>query len=75
MNLVMLVIFQLLLRQFLGWTCFGTTCNYCFVKFFYSPMEEQRERYGPPLYSLTKMVLSIRLFLSLSWRRYEAVKL
>ncbi|KAL8122512.1 hypothetical protein AgCh_019014 [Apium graveolens] len=41
----------------------------------HGPMEEQRERYGPPLYSLTKMVLSIRLFLTLSWRRYEAVKL
>ncbi|WOH08036.1 hypothetical protein DCAR_0727472 [Daucus carota subsp. sativus] len=39
------------------------------------PMEEQRQRYGPPLYSLTKMVLFIRLFLSLSWRRYEAIKL
>ncbi|KAK1349169.1 GOLD domain-containing protein, partial [Heracleum sosnowskyi] len=41
----------------------------------HGPMEEQRERYGPPLYSLTKMVLFIRLFLSLSWRRYEALKL
>uniref|UniRef100_A0A1D1YSY2 Retinal-binding protein n=2 Tax=Anthurium amnicola TaxID=1678845 RepID=A0A1D1YSY2_9ARAE len=30
------------------------------------PMEEQRHRYGPSLYSLTKLVLSIRLFLHLS---------
>lgn len=36
------------------------------------PMEEQRERYGPPLYSLTKLVLNIRLFLSLLWRRFDA---
>uniref|UniRef100_A0A7N0RAT1 GOLD domain-containing protein n=1 Tax=Kalanchoe fedtschenkoi TaxID=63787 RepID=A0A7N0RAT1_KALFE len=35
------------------------------------PMEEQRHRYGPPLYSLTTMVLSIRLFIHLSWGRYE----
>ncbi|XP_020221483.1 uncharacterized protein LOC109804119 isoform X1 [Cajanus cajan] len=39
------------------------------------PMEEQRHRYGPPLYSLTSMILSIRLFLSLSWTRYDAKKL
>ncbi|XP_023737757.1 uncharacterized protein LOC111885747 [Lactuca sativa] len=39
------------------------------------PMEEQRHRYGPPLYSLTKMVLNIRLFLSLSWWRFEDIKL
>ncbi|KAF5750698.1 hypothetical protein HS088_TW03G01037 [Tripterygium wilfordii] len=39
------------------------------------PMEEQRHRYGPPLYSLTTMILFIRLFLALSWRRFEASKL
>lgn len=39
------------------------------------PMEEQRERYGPSLYSLTKMVLSIRLVLLLSWGRFEGRKL
>ncbi|TYI38061.1 hypothetical protein ES332_A02G000700v1 [Gossypium tomentosum] len=39
------------------------------------PMEEQRQRYGPPLYSLTRMVLFIRLFFSLAWRRFEAFKL
>ncbi|XVF84115.1 hypothetical protein PTKIN_Ptkin17bG0000100 [Pterospermum kingtungense] len=39
------------------------------------PMEEQRQRYGPPLYSLTRMVLFIRLFLSLAWQRFEALKL
>ncbi|MBA0637779.1 hypothetical protein Godav_022158 [Gossypium davidsonii] len=38
-------------------------------------MEEQRQRYGPPLYSLTRMVLFIRLFLSLAWQRFEAFKL
>ncbi|XP_031103774.1 uncharacterized protein LOC116007279 isoform X1 [Ipomoea triloba] len=39
------------------------------------PMEEQRHRYGPPLYSLTKMALNIRLYLSLLWRHLEAGKL
>ncbi|WCJ27910.1 hypothetical protein M5689_009629 [Euphorbia peplus] len=39
------------------------------------PMEEQRKRYGPPLYHLTAMILSIRLFLSLLWGRYETSKL
>lgn len=39
------------------------------------PMEEQRQRYGPPLYSLTTLVLLIRLFLSLVWGRFEASKL
>ncbi|XP_010278895.1 PREDICTED: uncharacterized protein LOC104612935 [Nelumbo nucifera] len=39
------------------------------------PMEEQRQRYGPSLYCLTTMVLSIRLFLLLSWGRFEAKKL
>ncbi|KAL9227923.1 hypothetical protein vseg_003558 [Gypsophila vaccaria] len=33
------------------------------------PMEEQRHRYGPPLYSLTKMVLTIRVLLFLLWSR------
>ncbi|KAL6142445.1 hypothetical protein ACLB2K_060725 [Fragaria x ananassa] len=33
------------------------------------PMEEQRQRYGPPLYSLTTMVLLIRLAILLSWGR------
>ncbi|KAI3473873.1 hypothetical protein Pfo_028054 [Paulownia fortunei] len=39
------------------------------------PMEEQRQRYGPPLYSLTRMVHNIRLFLSLLWGRLETRKL
>ncbi|KAI5440314.1 uncharacterized protein LOC127120964 [Lathyrus oleraceus] len=39
------------------------------------PMEEQRHRYGPPLYSLTSMILYVRFFLSLSWARYEYKKL
>lgn len=38
-------------------------------------MEEQRQRYGPSLYSLTKLVLNIRLFLSLSWWAFDARKL
>ncbi|KAH6776856.1 retinal-binding protein [Perilla frutescens var. hirtella] len=39
------------------------------------PMEEQRQRYGPPLYSLTRMVQNIRLFLSLLWGRLGTRKL
>ncbi|KAI3994067.1 hypothetical protein MKX01_012324, partial [Papaver californicum] len=39
------------------------------------PMEEQRQRYGPSLYSLTNMVISIRFYLLLSWGRYETRKL
>ncbi|KAL2899716.1 Retinal-binding protein [Bienertia sinuspersici] len=39
------------------------------------PMEEQRQRYGPPLYSLTKMVLTIRLFLHLMWTRFDDRKM
>lgn len=39
------------------------------------PMEEQRRRYGPPLYRLTKMVLAIRLFLLLMWSRFDSRKL
>lgn len=39
------------------------------------PMEEQRQRYGPSLYSLTKMVLSIRFFLLLSSRGLEKTEL
>ncbi|CAI8606631.1 unnamed protein product [Vicia faba] len=39
------------------------------------PMEEQRHRYGPPLYSLTSMILYVRFFLSLSWARYGLKKL
>ncbi|WJX91496.1 hypothetical protein P8452_73265 [Trifolium repens] len=39
------------------------------------PMEEQRHRYGPPLYSLTSMILSVRFFLSLSWARHGSKKL
>ncbi|XP_026415392.1 uncharacterized protein LOC113310814 isoform X2 [Papaver somniferum] len=31
------------------------------------PMEEQRQRYGPSLYSLTDMAISIRFYLLLSW--------
>lgn len=38
-------------------------------------MEEQRQRYGPPLYRLTTMVLLIRVFISLSWGRFETRKL
>ncbi|XP_071907861.1 uncharacterized protein [Coffea arabica] len=38
------------------------------------PMEEQRHRYGPPLYTLTTMVLNIRLFLLLLWGHFEAQK-
>ncbi|XP_071689822.1 uncharacterized protein [Rutidosis leptorrhynchoides] len=41
----------------------------------HGPMEEQRQRYGPPMYALTKMALNIRLFISLSWWRFEDIKL
>lgn len=43
--------------------------------FITRPMEEQRQRYGPSLYSLTKLALNIRLFLSLSWWSFDARKL
>ncbi|KMT14297.1 hypothetical protein BVRB_4g070820 [Beta vulgaris subsp. vulgaris] len=39
------------------------------------PMEEQRQRYGPPLYSLTKMVLTIRIFIFLMWESSDANKI
>ncbi|KAI3839401.1 hypothetical protein MKW92_030821, partial [Papaver armeniacum] len=39
------------------------------------PMEEQRQRYGPSLYTLTDMAISIRFYLLLSWGRYETRKL
>lgn len=39
------------------------------------PMEEQRERYGPHLYNLTKMVTAIRVSLTLLWERYDTFKL
>ncbi|KAE8098958.1 hypothetical protein FH972_016978 [Carpinus fangiana] len=35
------------------------------------PMEEQRQRYGPPLYSLTAMVISIRVFVLVLWGRFD----
>jgi hypothetical protein len=39
------------------------------------PMEVQRERYGPALYTLTKLVLTIRLYLHLSLARYGQKKI
>ncbi|KAJ0978150.1 hypothetical protein J5N97_013624 [Dioscorea zingiberensis] len=39
------------------------------------PMEEQRQRYGPCIYKLTTFVCTIRLFLFLSWERFEVIKL
>ncbi|KAM0947996.1 putative GOLD domain-containing protein [Dioscorea sansibarensis] len=39
------------------------------------PMEEQRQRYGPCIYRLTTFVLTIRLFLFLSWGRFDLIKL
>ncbi|KAJ4788295.1 Retinal-binding protein [Rhynchospora pubera] len=41
----------------------------------HGPMEEQRLRYGPSLYTLTRMVLMIRLFILLSWARSEGQKI
>ncbi|WOK93723.1 hypothetical protein Cni_G02423 [Canna indica] len=39
------------------------------------PMEEQRQRYGPSLYKLTNMVLTIRLFVLLLWGHFEEKKI
>ncbi|KAG8085114.1 hypothetical protein GUJ93_ZPchr0010g7565 [Zizania palustris] len=39
------------------------------------PMEEQRERYGPALYTLTKLVLAIRLYIHISLARYGQRKI
>ncbi|KAF6988771.1 hypothetical protein CFC21_006231 [Triticum aestivum] len=39
------------------------------------PMEVQRERYGPALYTLTKLVLAVRLYLHLSLARYGQKKI
>ncbi|XP_051130168.1 uncharacterized protein LOC127250789 isoform X2 [Andrographis paniculata] len=36
------------------------------------PMEEQRQRYGPPLYSLTRMVHNIHLFLYVLWQHLNS---
>ncbi|KAL2620041.1 hypothetical protein R1flu_000246 [Riccia fluitans] len=35
------------------------------------PMEEQRERYGPPLYELTALSNSIRIFTEFWWRTFD----
>lgn len=37
----------------------------------HGPMEEQRERYGPPLYQLTTLSISIRIFLLLWWKSFD----
>ncbi|EPS68255.1 hypothetical protein M569_06516, partial [Genlisea aurea] len=37
----------------------------------HGPMEEQRQRYGPPLYSLTRTAHIIRLFIFLLWSQLE----
>jgi hypothetical protein len=44
-------------------------------EFLFRPMEEQRERYGPALYTLTKLVLAIRLYLHVSLARYGQRKM
>lgn len=41
----------------------------------HGPMEEQRLRYGPPLYQLTRMAFSIQLFLKLWWRYFDECEL
>ncbi|OEL19018.1 hypothetical protein BAE44_0019963 [Dichanthelium oligosanthes] len=45
------------------------------ISFMQLPMEEQRERYGPALYTLTKLVLAIRLYLHVSLARYGQRKI
>eukprot|EP00850_Spirogloea_muscicola_P024099 SM000441S16123 [mRNA] locus=s441:16177:19803:- [translate_table: standard] len=37
------------------------------------PMEEQRDRYGPPLYELTEFVTRLRIFLALWWAVFDEV--
>jgi hypothetical protein len=41
----------------------------------HGPMEEQRQRYGPPLYQLTSMAIAIQIFLKLWWRHFDEIKL
>ncbi|KAH9308978.1 hypothetical protein KI387_036889, partial [Taxus chinensis] len=41
----------------------------------HGPMEEQRQRYGPPLYQLTSMAVAIQIFLKLWWRNFDECKL
>jgi hypothetical protein len=36
-----------------------------------SPMEEQRQRYGPPLYELTSFAIALRVFVSLWWSSFD----
>jgi hypothetical protein len=36
------------------------------------PMEEQRARYGPPLYELTSFVNHIRIFVAAWWSVYDS---
>ncbi|CAK9195303.1 unnamed protein product [Sphagnum troendelagicum] len=35
------------------------------------PMEEQRQRYGPPLYELTSFSIALRVFVSLWWSSFD----
>jgi hypothetical protein len=35
------------------------------------PMEEQRQRYGPPLYELTSFAIALRVFISLWWSSFD----
>lgn len=37
----------------------------------HGPMEEQRERYGPPIYQLTTLSVSIHIFLLLWWKSFD----
>ncbi|KAL3681853.1 hypothetical protein R1sor_024809 [Riccia sorocarpa] len=39
------------------------------------PMEEQRERYGPPVYEITSLSNSIRVFIELWWRTFNTSEL
>ena len=38
----------------------------------YRPMEEQRQRYGPPLYKLTSFVVLLRVFLVVWWSSFNS---
>ncbi|CAM6124898.1 unnamed protein product [Calypogeia fissa] len=38
----------------------------------HGPMEEQRERYGPPLYQITNLSNAIRIYTTVWWRTFDS---
>jgi hypothetical protein len=43
----------------------------CRINDDHGPMEEQRQRYGPPLYELTSFSIALRVFVSLWWSSFD----